>query len=79
MDYIGFSGIIGHEFVGTVQEINGKDRRLTGRRVVAEINCGCGVCSYCLKGLKNHCPDRKVPGIFNKDEAMPVFVMIRLA
>ncbi len=28
--YMGFRGVIGHEFVGRVEEINGKDRRLAG-------------------------------------------------
>ena len=74
--YMGFRGVIGHEFVGRVEKVNGKDRRLTGRRVVAEINCGCGVCGYCIRGLKNHCPDRKVIGILNKDGAMAEYITV---
>ncbi|MEC4686149.1 MAG: alcohol dehydrogenase catalytic domain-containing protein [Nitrospirota bacterium] len=74
--YSGFKGIIGHEFVGVVEKINGKDRGLTGRRVVGEINCGCGLCSYCLRGLKNHCPNRKVLGILNKDGAMAEYITL---
>jgi len=74
--YSGFKGIIGHEFVGVVEKINGRDRGLTGKRVVGEINCGCGLCSYCLRGLKNHCPDRRVLGIVNRDGAMAEYITL---
>jgi threonine dehydrogenase-like Zn-dependent dehydrogenase len=36
---------------------------LVGRRVVADINIGCGQCPSCLKGDPRHCPDRRVIGI----------------
>jgi len=74
--YSGFRGVIGHEFVGVVEETNGSDRGLTGRRVVGEINCGCGRCSYCLRGLKNHCPHRRVLGILGKDGAMAEYITL---
>lgn len=76
--YTGFKGVIGHEFVGIVEKINGKDRSLLGKRIVGEINCGCGKCEYCKKGLKNHCPDRKVLGIVNKDGAMAEYITLPL-
>jgi threonine dehydrogenase-like Zn-dependent dehydrogenase len=76
--YIGFKGIIGHEFVGVVEKINGKDQRLIGKRVGGEINCGCGVCEYCKRGLKSHCPGRKVLGIFNKDGAFAEYITLPL-
>ncbi|MEW6664511.1 MAG: alcohol dehydrogenase catalytic domain-containing protein [Thermodesulfobacteriota bacterium] len=65
--YMGFEGILGHEFVGMVERINGPDQDLVGKRVVGEINCGCGRCPYCLKGEENHCPGRSVLGIFNRN------------
>lgn len=74
--YLGFKGIIGHEFVGVVEKINSSDRRLSGKRVVGGINCGCGGCDFCLKGLKNHCPDRKTLGIVNKDGAMAEYITL---
>ncbi len=41
--YANFQGTIGHEFVGTVEEA--KDApNLIGKRVVGEINAGCGKC-----------------------------------
>ncbi len=62
--YIGFHGILGHEFVGIV--VDG-DKDLIGKRVVGEINLACNTCSYCAQGLQRHCPNRQTLGIFNKD------------
>src|SRR6185295_17445862 len=42
--YMNFSGVPGHEFVGKV--VAGSER-LIGRRVVGEINAGCGRCAEC--------------------------------
>ncbi len=74
--YLGFQGIIGHEFTGVVEAINGKGLHLLGKRVVGEINCGCGVCDYCLKGLEKHCPRRKTLGIVGKDGAFAEYVTL---
>jgi threonine dehydrogenase-like Zn-dependent dehydrogenase len=76
--YGGFKGVLGHEFVGIVERINNRDHRLYGKTVVGEINCGCGICEYCKKGLKNHCPYRKVLGIFNKDGAFAEYITLPL-
>lgn len=62
--YMGFQGVLGHEFVGVAT--SGK---FAGKRVAGEINCACGRCDYCLKGLPNHCPHRSVIGILNHDGA----------
>ena len=62
--YMGFSGVPGHEFVGVAQA-----GRFAGRRVVGEINCVCGSCELCSRGLGNHCPTRTVIGILNHDGA----------
>jgi threonine dehydrogenase-like Zn-dependent dehydrogenase len=74
--YLGFRGVLGHEFVGTVLEARGKDQGLVGKRVVGEINCGCGTCEYCLGGLGNHCPSRKTLGILGKDGAFAEYVTL---
>lgn len=63
--YMGFRGVLGHEFVGIVEEAEDKD--LIKRRVVGEINLDCGRCSYCLNGMQSHCPNRSVLGILNRD------------
>jgi len=65
--YLTFEGILGHEFVGTVLEAD--DKSLEGKRVVGNINCGCGECSLCRKGDPRHCPDRTTLGIVEKDGA----------
>ena len=67
--YMDFRGVLGHEFVGIIEKVNGSAQHLIGKRVTGDINCACGVCGYCLKGLKTHCPDRKTLGIANKDGA----------
>lgn len=63
--YMGFNGILGHEFVGVVQECEKKE--LVGKRVTGEINIGCGICSFCRNHMHNHCPKRSVLGILNRD------------
>jgi threonine dehydrogenase-like Zn-dependent dehydrogenase len=65
--YMGFTGVLGHEFVGVVER--GGDAGLAGKRVVGEINAGCGACGYCRAGLPNHCPERSVLGILGMDGA----------
>lgn len=64
--YAGFSGTIGHEFVGIVEQSD--DRQdLVGKRVVGEINAGCGECELCRGGNPRHCPRRTVLGIVGRD------------
>lgn len=60
--YMGFRGVLGHEFVGVAEA-----GRFAGQRVAGEINCACGRCNLCLSGLGNHCPHRSVVGILRHD------------
>lgn len=62
--YMDFSGVLGHEFVGVA-----RSGKYQGQRVAGEINCACGVCEECRRGLPNHCPRRTVLGILNHDGA----------
>jgi len=62
--YMGFAGVLGHEFVGTV--IDGS-RAWQGKRVVGEINCVCRRCDMCRRGLAKHCRKRTVLGIAGRD------------
>lgn len=62
--YMGFRGVLGHEFVGVAES-----GPLAGRRVVGEINCACWTCEICRRGLNTHCPNRTVIGILNHDGA----------
>lgn len=75
--YKGFTGILGHEFVGVVAEAD--DQAWVGRRVVGDINLGCGACDRCLAGLANHCGARRVLGIFGKDGAFADYLTLPLA
>lgn len=72
--YAGFSGIIGHEFVGIVE--SSTDKSWLGKRVVGEINAGCGACDLCLGGDSRHCPTRTVLGIHARDGAHAEFVSL---
>ena len=60
-----FRGILGHEFVGIVEASD--DETLVGKRVVGELNEGCGECVYCKTGREKHCPSRKVIGMEGLD------------
>lgn len=62
--YMNFTGILGHEFVGIVEE---GPRDLVGKRVVGEINIPCGHCDLCIQGLHRHCRNMRVLGIRNYD------------
>jgi threonine dehydrogenase-like Zn-dependent dehydrogenase len=62
--YMGFRGVLGHEFVGVAQS-----GPYAGRRVVGEINCSCHRCETCLRGHPSHCENRTVLGILNHDGA----------
>lgn len=72
--YMGFKGIPGHEFVGIVEKSN--QEHLLGKRVVGEINIGCGHCDMCKKGLKKHCRNIKVLGIDNWNGAFSEYLIL---
>lgn len=84
--YMGYDGILGHEAVGVVEEVNGEDKSLVGKRVVPEISYGCKDpnCSWCAQKLYRHCPERHTLGIFRKDGVfaqyftMPVEVLFEV-
>jgi len=76
--YMGFNGILGHEFVGMVEKINSKNQELLGKRVVGEINCGCQTCDFCKNGLEIHCPNRSVLGIFNRNGCFAEYTTLPL-
>jgi threonine dehydrogenase-like Zn-dependent dehydrogenase len=67
--YAGFRGIPGHEFVGVVERADTRDAAWVGKRVVGEINVGCGACEWCAAGVKEHCVNRSVVGIRGRDGA----------
>src|SRR5262245_22544784 len=69
--YMGFRGVLGHEFVGVAES-----GPFAGRRVVGEINCACWSCATCRRGLNTHCPNRTVLGILNHDGAFADLIAV---
>jgi threonine dehydrogenase-like Zn-dependent dehydrogenase len=75
--YMGFEGVLGHEFVGVVEEC--ADESLVGQRVVGEINCYCGECPTCRAGAPTHCPSRTTLGIWGRDGAFADYLSLPVA
>ncbi len=71
--YGGFDGILGHEFVGTVTSASSP---LAGKRVVGEINCVCGRCEMCARGLSSHCRRRSVVGVAGRAGAFAEYLVL---
>jgi threonine dehydrogenase-like Zn-dependent dehydrogenase len=69
--YMGFSGVLGHEFVGAVE---GGD--YDGQRVAGEINLACGTCPTCLAGMPSQCPNRTTLGIDRHDGAFADYLTL---
>jgi threonine dehydrogenase-like Zn-dependent dehydrogenase len=84
--YMGYVGVLGHEAVGVVEEVNSPDKSLLGKRVTAEISYGCKEpeCPWCAEKMYRHCPKRHTLGIVNKDGCfaqyftMPVEVLFEV-
>jgi threonine dehydrogenase-like Zn-dependent dehydrogenase len=78
--YAGFRGVLGHEFVGVVEEVGSPEAaEWIGRRVVGSINIGCGNCPVCLGEGPEHCPTRTVLGIHSHDGAFADFLTLPVA
>ena len=79
--YMGYVGILGHEFVGVVEDVNSdkaEDKAWVGKRVVAEISWGCDDpnCEWCAKKNYRHCPNRHTIGIWKKDGCMAEYLTV---
>lgn len=72
--YMGFSGVLGHEFVGHVVECDAPAWQ--GARVVADINAPCAACAACASGDPHHCPSRTVLGIAGRDGCLAELVAV---
>ena len=71
--YYPYRGILGHEFVGTVEKGSAE---LRGKRVVGEINAVCGGCVSCRHGRPTHCENRTVLGIVGRDGAFAEYLIL---
>lgn len=69
-----FRGIMGHEFVGIVEDSD--DKTLIGKRVVGEINEVCHECLYCKTGRPHHCSNRTTPGL-SKDGCFGEYMILK--
>jgi len=76
--YMDFRGVPGHEFVGEVKESKAAPEWV-GKRVVGEINAGCGRCEYCRRGLERHCPERTTLGIAGRDGCLAEYLTLPAA
>ncbi len=88
--YMGFTGVLGHEFVGVVEEIDDVDEQVRlqwiGKRVCGDINVGCATChvcqnsdqldACCIQLSRNHCPNRTVLGILNRNGTMAEYLTL---
>jgi threonine dehydrogenase-like Zn-dependent dehydrogenase len=75
--YAGFRGVPGHEFVGIVEAVDSSDDRgWIGRRVAGEINIGCNHCDFCAAGVREHCTNRSVLGIRERDGAFAEYISL---
>ncbi|MFA7693181.1 MAG: alcohol dehydrogenase catalytic domain-containing protein [Candidatus Hydrogenedentes bacterium] len=72
--YMGFHGILGHEFVGVVERSH--NSFLRGKRVVGEINCVCKACTYCNMEMPRHCERRTVLGIQDRPGVFAEYVTL---
>lgn len=72
----GFHNVLGHEFVGVVEECSVRSD-LVGQRVVGEINCNIGnfTCADAIF-TRNHAPGRSVLGIIGKDGCMAQYITL---
>jgi threonine dehydrogenase-like Zn-dependent dehydrogenase len=75
--------VLGHEFVGVVEEILDPSGipsadSLVGQRVVGEINAACrrADCWYCQQNMPTHCPRRTTLGIVNHDGAFAEYLTL---
>jgi len=89
---MGFHGVLGHEFVGVVEEVNADEetkKKWVGKRVCGDINVGCADCNVCKdvdcldarcsKMSRNHCPNRTVLGILNRNGTFAEYLTLPVA
>ena len=75
--YYGYRGVLGHEFVGTVEASAASE--WVGKRVVGSINLACRECPTCYQLGGEHCPHRSVLGIVAHDGAFADLLMLPVA
>jgi threonine dehydrogenase-like Zn-dependent dehydrogenase len=74
--YYPYAGVLGHEFVGVVEQAPPGHDSLVGKRVVGEINAVCGACAACEAGRPTHCENRTVLGIVDRGGAFAEYLTL---
>jgi hypothetical protein len=71
---------LGHEFIGTVEEVGDAVTTLrTGDFVVAPFSYGCGTCWWCVQGLPTSCPQSGTWGGAGHDGAQGAALRVPFA
>ncbi|MFA5175240.1 MAG: alcohol dehydrogenase catalytic domain-containing protein [Patescibacteria group bacterium] len=70
--------IPGHEFSGEVVKVGANNQKTfkIGDKVVGECVISCGNCSFCRKGNRIACVERKEIGVMNHDGAYSKFIVL---
>ncbi len=76
--YMGFRGVLGHEFVGEIAA-GQSDHWRVGQRVVGEINIACGTCDFCTAGIPSQCRNRRCLGIDRYNGAFADYLTLPFA
>ena len=71
---LGFTGIPGHEFVGKV--VDDPRNKLSGKRVVGEVNIPCYNCERCRRRQFRHCLNIKALGMRGRDGAFAEYLTL---
>ena len=77
--YSNFQNVLGHEFVGIIEDVSPDNVIKPGERVVGHINIVCETCNVCSLGgdrRRNHCPNREVLGIVEKNGAHAQYITL---
>jgi threonine dehydrogenase-like Zn-dependent dehydrogenase len=81
----GYTGVLGHEFVGIVEEVLAEcptqKSAFIGKRVCGELNISCGKCDIVRRGgdiARNHCRNRSVLGIIAHDGTFAEYLKLPL-
>lgn len=75
--YYPYDGVLGHEFVGVVEQCaDTADSAWLGKRVVGTINLSPACGGTCGLRCPEHCPDRTVLGIINKDGVFAQYISL---
>jgi (R,R)-butanediol dehydrogenase/meso-butanediol dehydrogenase/diacetyl reductase len=70
--------ILGHEFIGSIESINGDSSFSVGDLVASGAGISCGRCVRCLEGRTNLCLEYVTLGL-NRDGGMAEFVAVPLS